>query len=688
MAKKIIVLLFLCMLPLVALASADDPVGYTEKLIRSDYQEVSFEINLNKLNIELIQKDDKKFTRISINGAGVVGEIGFAQLPAIRELVWIPEGANVSLEVDSPKTSSVNLSALGYSKIVYPAQPPRPKMEGATVEFAFNPRAYDVDEYLYIEPARIIDEGYLRARRFVTVEIRPVAYNPARGNLIVRERIVVRLKLNGADPVATNDMLERYDNYYHWTLSHSIFINPDGFDSKQGVAIPTTPIGFLIIARPDFLNDETFNVYKSWLSKKGYYVFIFSTGETTNDENNIKAWISAAYETWDIPPTFVLLVGDTDSIGYFDNLAPTDLYFGTVAGSDYFPDIFVGRVSVTNTMQLQNVLNKLISYEQVLWMVGDAWIQKASFLASWDNFEITEGSHNFVINTYLTPAGYWSDKFYSRLGATTAQVIAAINEGRSLVIYSGHGSERSWVDGPEMSANQVRNLYNPVYPLVCSFACLTGSYEIPECFGETWIRTTSGAVAFWGSSVPSYWEEDDVLERKLFEGFFANPSGINLTWVEGMFQYGKIGVYQHWGNAENVQMYFEMYNCFGAPSVDIWTAPPIPLYVEIPQSINPAEPLIINSGVPNLLIGVTSQDVVLASAFTDATGTAQIQLDPNLPKGTELLFTITGHNIKPFFASATVGSDMNDDDDDDNSNDDDNDGNGNGEGIEGCGCKL
>lgn len=683
MIRKLFLALLLIMLPLITFSGADDSLGYTKKLIRSDYQEVSFEIDLERVDMQLIEKNGQQFTRLAIDGAGVIGEFGFAQLPAIRELVWIPEGANVSLEVDFPKVSSINLSALGYSRLVYPAQPPRPKMEGATVEFVFNSSAYEADEYLYIEPVRIIDEGYLRSRRFVTVEIRPVAYNPSQGNLMVRERIVITLKFKGADSVATNDMLERYDNYYHWSFSRSAFINPDGFGSKQSVTIPTIPIGFLAIVPPDFLADETFNVYKSWLGKKGYYVTVLSTADTTGDEDNIKGWIAAAYETWDIPPTFVLLVGDTNSIGYFDNYAPTDLYFGTVAGSDYFPDIFVGRMSVTNATQLQNILNKLISYEQVLWAVGDAWIPKASFLASSDNFNITEGTHNFVIDTYLTPLGYWSDKFYSHQGAQPQWVIDAINEGRSLVIYSGHGSEDSWVDGPVINANQVRNLYNPVYPLVCSFACLTGSYEITECFGETWIRTTNGAVVFWGSSVPSYWDEDDILERKQFEGFFANPSGVNLTWVEGMFQYGKLGVYQQWGNAENVQMYFEMYNCFGDPSADIWTAPPIPISVEIPQNIDPAELLVINVGIANLLVGVTSRDAVLASAFTDATGVAQIQLDPNLSKGTELLFTVTGHNIKPFFASSTVGDGSDDDDDDDSSDDDDD---RDGGGAEGCGC--
>ena len=683
MVRRLLSILILFLFPLVVFASADGPIGYTQKLIRSDYQEISFEVNISNLQVERVNVNAREFSRLVIRGSGVIGDVGSAQLPAIREFVWIPEGATVSLEVESPQESVINLPDLGYSRFVYPTQLPRPKIEGVNVEFAFDPNAYKVDKYLYVDPAKIVDEGYMRARRFVTVEIRPIAYNPVQGALFVRDRIVVKLKLKGADPVQTDQMLDRYDNYYHWLLSRSAFVNPDGFGSKQSVLIPTTPIGYLVIVPPDFMADATFNTYMSWLRQKGFYVTILSTADTTSDADNIKGWIDAAYQ-WDIPPAFVLLVGDIDNIGYFNDLAPSDLYFSTVAGNDYFPDIFVGRISVTNTTQLDNILNKLMAYEEVLWTVGDAWILKSSFLASMDNYQVSEETHDFVINTYLTPAGYSADKFYSHQGATAQQVLDAVNEGRSLVIYSGHGSEDSWADGPPIDSDQIRSLFNPVFPLVCSFACLTGNFVVPECFGETWLRIASGAIVFWGSSVPSYWDQDDTLERKMFEGFFASPGGVNLTWVEGMFQYGKLGVYAQWlGTDPNmVQMYFEMYNCFGDPSTDIWTASPVVLNLQIPKNVDPAQPLVVNVGLARALAGVTSGDAVLGSAFTDASGVAQIQLDPALEDGTQLVITVSGHNMKPFQANATVGNGS-----DDDSGDDDSGGNGNeGGGGGACGC--
>jgi len=692
MSKRFLVAVLVFVLPLAVFAGVKNRGGYTEELLSSNYQEVSFEISLGGLKMQSVRANDFEFTRLFVQGAGVVGPVGTPELPVIRKLVWVPEGASISLEVETPKESALDLASAGFSDLVYPIQPPRPKIEGVEPGFAFDPSAYEVDEYLYSDGVKIVDQGYLRGRRFVTVEIRPLAYNPQQGTLVVRDRVVVRLKLHGADPAATDEMLDRYDNYYHWLLARSVFINPDGFGSKQFVTIPQTPIGFLVIAAPEYIDDENLNNYLTWRRQMGYHVTLLSTDETTGDANNIKGWIQGAYESWDVPPTFVLLVGDTDRIGYFDNRAPSDLYFATVVGEDYFPDIFVGRFSVSDSVDLQNMVNKLMAHEHILWTTGDEWILKAAFMASTDNYEISEGTHEYVINNFLAPAGYFCDRFYTHTyHAKTAQVIAALNEGRGLAIYSGHGSEHSWADGPPLDEDDVEALVNPVYPLVCSFACLTGSYEVGECFGETWVRTTNGAVAFWGSSVTSYWDEDDILEKEQFEGFFANPAGVNLTWIEGNFQYGKIGVYEFWGDTDTVERYFEMYNCLGDPSLDIWTAIPVTLAPDVPAAVDPAQPLVVNVGVERALVGVTSGDAVLGSAYTDASGVASIQLDPNLPDGTELLVTVTGHNLRPFQATSFVGESPADDDDDDSGDDDGSGGRGDdksgGDG-EGCGCDF
>ena len=131
--------------------------------------------------------------------------------------------------------------------------------------------------------------------------------------------------------------------------------------------------------------------------------------------------------------------------------------------------------------------------------------KSATFLASEDNYTVSEGTHNYVIDNDMEPHGYTCIKRYCHTtNATTQQVLDDLAAGQLFCIYSGHESENSWADGPPVSQSQVNSLTNTVFPFVYSFSCLTGSYrDVNECFGETWIRADAAGCSFWGSSVTS-----------------------------------------------------------------------------------------------------------------------------------------------------------------------------------------
>ena len=154
-----------------------------------------------------------------------------------------------------------------------------------------------------------------------------------------------------------------------------------------------------------------------------------------------------------------------------------------------FADIYISRFPASTEMHVNTMVNKTLYYEQGNFNTYD-WIKKAAFLASVDNYQISEGTHNYVIDTHLEPNGYVCDRLYQvTYGANTQDVRDSINDGRSLVIYSGHGSETSWADGPPFSQSDVNSLTNDgMYPFVCSHACMTGKFSVSECFGETWLR--------------------------------------------------------------------------------------------------------------------------------------------------------------------------------------------------------
>jgi len=265
-----------------------------------------------------------------------------------------------------------------------------------------------------------------------------------------------------------------------------------------------------------------------------------------------------------------LLVGDTDRIPHFTGVGPenpaTDLYYTTMDGDgDWYPEFPVGRFSVVNAAQLSGVIAKTIAYETS--SVGD-WTNRVTFMAGDDNHTITEGTHDWVVDNYMDPLGYDSSKLYEHsYDATTQDVHDTFNSGTAMGIYSGHGDEYYWADGPRFDQSDVRGLLNTgKYPLIASFACITGAYALGESFMETWLRTPdNGAVVAVGASVDSYWTEDDILEKRLFDAIYNEGyTAYGSAWLRAKELY-----LEHFGPTNMTRGYFEMYNVMGDPTVKV-----------------------------------------------------------------------------------------------------------------------
>ena len=168
----------------------------------------------------------------------------------------------------------------------------------------------------------------------------------------------------------------------------------------------------------------------------------------------------------------------------------SDIYYVCMdGGGDWLPDIYIGRFSCTPRRRSRSLSDKTVKYMRFALSSGTrVGRRSATFMASSDNYTVSEGTHNYCINNWVEPARlHRINKRYSvTYSATTAQCIADINGGISMLTYSGHGSTNGWADGPPMSATQVNALTNvDMLPMVQSYACITGAVHAP-CFGETW----------------------------------------------------------------------------------------------------------------------------------------------------------------------------------------------------------
>jgi hypothetical protein len=215
-----------------------------------------------------------------------------------------------------------------------------------------------------------------------------------------------------------------------------------------------------------------------------------------------------------LKPDYVLLVGKyedfpTHTVPYPKPVESYNYYVAASTTGYPHPDIPLGLFFVEDESQLANIVNKTISYENNFTGYPKEYYGHAGSIEAlppWPiqfNEEIlTEmHTHYFAPNGYNftltnanddTPNDYLTD-------------VNMINSGIRYMIYHGHGNINRWSFG--LGSIGVQRLSNTVYPIVFSFACLTGTFSgtaddintFDYCLAEEITSSQYGAVAFFGA---------------------------------------------------------------------------------------------------------------------------------------------------------------------------------------------
>ncbi len=555
-----------------------EAAAYDEPLVtvnRTDRSGLDVKVAVPGISLGVRDTKGGQFVEVRWPDASVAGEVGTPALPVLRRLFVAPPGATVTLATQAGQPVVVDESAAGQRLVVMPVQAPVCKLPGALEAAPFDYRRadYEIDAELPAQRATIEELGVVRGQRLFLLEVRPVAYNPAAEQLTLWPELSVTVRFEGGrDPSGHVQPLPGL---------RGVVLNPG--------LVPAASRGdgnYLIVAAAAYA--DAIEAFADAKQAQGFNVttWVPSSASTTA----IKTHIQSLWDTSEAP-AYILLVGDSDTIpawtGGGAGSPATDLPYACMDGpGDWYPDIAIGRFSVRSIAQLEAIVEKTLYYENGPLSDPD-YVKRAVFMASEDNYTVSEGTHNWVIDTYMTPHEIVCDKLYCHTySATTQQVRDAFNDGRFFGIFSGHGGTYSWADGPSFSQSDVNNLTNAeMYPFVMSFACITGTFTVNECFTETWSRAPmKGAVTIYGSSVNSYWTEDDVLEKRLFDAIYDTDdevvAEVGPVWVETLMRY-----LEQMGSGSTTRRYFEMYNLMGDPSLAFPGAFGYALRVDLPYGM-------------------------------------------------------------------------------------------------------
>lgn len=579
---------------------------------------------------------------------GRATEIGKPDMPVIRRFLRIPKDGYAFINIEVIETKRIALPAVGLSPIIFPRQPSRPKIKYIKIDFAFDQRWYN-DSVWTIEASnsvKITDEGTIRGRRIGLFEFCPVTfYDPQTGELeyISHARINIRYS-SPLEPVE-----ERLRSRVFDELLSQILLVPEDIPEY-----PELPITYWIIYADEFA--DTVNLLVQWKNTLGYNVVstpISSIGATTSQIENA---VRNAYNSWEHAPDFVLFVGDALQIPPQEGTAgfgghPTDLRYFTVDGTDYLPDILYGRMSCATISQVSAIINKTIEYETFSFAETD-WLRHVVLPACGDDgfWDIAEGTHRYVINTYIHPPRFAPDTIFARILGDSAGVamIDAINRGAVVVDYTGHGWEGGWAN-PPMESSQVYALTNSgKNTIAIGNACLTAKFDEPECFGEAWIRAPQvGAVVYIGGSNSTLWNEDDVWERRWFDAFFSDSFGSVAAATY------KALVAVRLSGSTYAEYYFEIYHTLGDPSLwPFWgQVEPITLDFSEWGDVIPITEDILNipCAVENAIVSIWRPDGRLGVGSVIA-GSARIT--PEFVPETQDTATVVAH--KPNFWATTI----------------------------------
>jgi len=453
-------------------------------------------------------------------------QAGYPALPDVSRAIMIPGEGQMEVQVVDSRWHDVTDIQIVPSKgnLLRNVDP-------ATVPYTFG-TVYKQDTFWPTEVVTLREPHIIRDVRGVVVDVNPFQYNPRTKILRVLDSLTLEIIAStegGINTLSKNAPKHSIGSSYSALLDRH-FLNYDRATRYD----PLSDDGdLLVICYDDFLpNIQPFADHKNSIGINTTVVPVSTIG---NNDASIDAYIENVYNTSDLG--FVLLVGDAFQVDYpvasFESGAGDPMY-GHITGNDHYPEVIVGRFSAETPAHVDTQVQRTIEFENGQ-ATQQSWYKKATGLASAEGGGIgDDGESDFLhednIRLDLLAYGYTEvDQIYDTNGGTASMVTNAVNEGRGLMNYTGHGSTNAW-STTGFSSSNVDALTNVgMHPWIVSVACINGEYHGPTCFAESWLRAThngepTGAVLAYMSSINQSWAppmsaQDEIVDLLCAESY-------------------------------------------------------------------------------------------------------------------------------------------------------------------------
>ena len=570
---------------------------------------------------------------------------GAPAVPKISSSVIVPDKANMTLSITDYDYYEIKETEIVPSKgnLLRTIDP-------SNVPYTYG-EEYEQDDFYPGTLAKMSDPYILRNFRGQTVQFFPVQYNPVSQTVRIYTSITVEV-------VESEEKSEMINAFERTNIDNMI---PEEFDAiykNHFINYPTdsryTPLeeeGNMLIISPaeysDLLTD-----FVEWKTQRGMSVEVVDLSVTGSSATDIQSYVANYYNTNGL--TYLLLIGDAEDIPSLFTSGDSDAAYGHIEGDDSYAEVFVGRFSAESSADVTTQVQRTIHYERDI-AAGENWMQNGIGIAS-DEGEGGAGDdgesdiqHMDNIRSDLTGYGYTTvDQVYDP-GATPADVGDAMNAGRGVINYVGHGSDTYWVTSG-FSITEVNNLTNDnQLPFIFDVACVNGNFHGQTCFAESFLRATNadqptGAAAIIASTINQSWappmdgqdEMNDILVESYTNNIKRTFGGITIN--------GCFHMNDEYGDGGDEMT--DTWTIFGDPSLLVRTQATASISISHPDQLLVGSGSLTITGEDDIHVVLTKDGSILAKGKTSG-GSLNLNFDA-LNEVTNVLLTAYGYNKETY----------------------------------------
>jgi hypothetical protein len=656
------------------------------------------------------------FTERDINGQTMTGiefsesllpaEAGMPDVPGYSRYIAIPNGATPVLQI-------VNMRTERYTNIDLSPAPVIPlDTEDGPLVYSKNSSVYNTNAFFPGEPARLENFTQLRGVDACLLTILPYQYNPVTKELVVYRDMEISITFEGGSSEFGEDRLRSrwWDPILEDAILNFSSLPTVDYDARAAESSRSVGYEYLIIVPNDPVFKQWADSIALFRNEEGIHTGIVKLSDigTNVTPAMLETYVNNIYNTWDVPPTAILLLGDygqstanNNSITspIWDNYCVSDNILADVNNNN-MPDIIFARITAQNAAQLQSMVGRFMKYERrpptnpsfyanpitALGWQTERWFQICSETVGgfWKNVlgktpvrinEIYQGTPGSVWSTATNtntvvgvfgpgglgyiPAqpstlGGWS-------GGNATMINNALNAGSFMLMHRDHGMETGWGE-PSYTNGNINALTNTDLSFILSINCLTGKYNwTSECFTEKFHRYTynnqpAGALGLIAASETSYSFVNDTYVWGMMDNM----------WPNFMPQYGTTpasrGVLPAFGNAAgkyflqqsnwpyntgNKVVTYHLFHMHGDAFLRVCTEVPQTIAANYNPTIYEGETLFTITATPNSLICLSVNGQILATGTTGLITTIDMTI-PAQTAGTRIKVTITRPNCNRY----------------------------------------